>query len=62
MMENEIMIQSMANPLRVEKSLRKDLLVLKSKRYYLKKAAISYFAKLLDILSTVDWEYYCRVK
>jgi len=62
MMENEIMIQSIANPLRVEKSLRKDLLVVKSKRYYLKKAAISYFTKLLDILSTVDWEYYCRVK
>jgi len=61
-MENETMIQSMANPLRVEKSRRKDLLVVKSKRYYLKKAAISYFTRLLDILSTVDWEYYCRVK
>ena len=52
----------MANPLRIEKSQRKDLLVVKSRRYYLKKAAISYFTKLLDILSTVDWEYYCRVK
>ena len=61
-MENEIMIQSIANPLWVEKSQRKDRLVVKSKRYYLKKAAISYFNKLIGILSTVDWEYYCRVK
>ena len=61
-MENEIMIQSIVTPLGGEEIQKKDRQLVKSNGISIKKPGRSFFYKLLDLLSIVDWEYYCRIK